>query len=149
MPQDFTGLRAEPALLPVRNEQATAFEDFVEIGESYNLRGFAFNVIGDSALMTTLEWRLPLTGALPVSAFGFSTGGLTGVLYHDHGRVWLDGDEIEARHTVGWELRLPLRFGGSALLVPSFGEGQSLDWENENATLYRDEYFRLAFTQGF
>ena len=149
-PQDFTGLRAEPRLVPVDYAGVlTASEELLDIGDSYALRGYPVNVLGDAALMSSLELRAPLSGPLPVSAFGLSLGGLTGVLFHDHGRVWLDSDEIEARHTVGWELRLPIRLFRTALVIPSYGEGQTLDWEAEGARFVRDEYFRLAFAQGF
>ena len=37
----------------------------------------------------------------------------------------------------------------SGFLMPSYGEGQTLDWETNGAPFVRDEYFRLAFTQPF
>jgi hypothetical protein len=146
--QDFTGLRADPAILPVRYARTYIFDDVLEFGESYFLRGFPRNVLGDQALVTTLEWRLPLIGALPVSVFGASVGGLTGVLFYDQGRVW-DGSNAFARHTVGWEARLPFRLFGRTVVVPSYGEGQTLDWERDGAPFLRDEYFKIAMVQAF
>ena len=148
-PQDFTGLRADPRILPVSYDASSLLGDFLEIGDSYALRGYPVNVPGTRAMLSTVEWRLPLFGPLPVAAFGLSLGGLTGVLFHDHGRVYDDSGEIEARHTAGWELRLAIRLGSATLAVPSYGEGQSLKWENENEPVRKDHYFRLAFTQGF
>ena len=146
-PQDFTGLRADPALLPLRYTTTYVIDDVLTIADAMALRGYPHNVPGEQALATTIEWRLPLTPPLPVSAFGFTLGGLSGVLFYDHGRVW-DADAANlARHTMGWELRLPLRFGRRAFLVPSYGEGQTLEWED--ASFERDEYFRIAMVRAF
>lgn len=147
--QDFSGLRAEPSIVPVAYNLPGILENAFDLPDQFGLRGYARNIVGEAALVTTLETRLPLLGPLPVSAFGFSPGGLSAVLFYDHGRVWADGEEFEARHTVGWELRLPLRLGGTTLVVPSYGEGQTLEWENANSPILKDEYFQLAFTQGF
>ncbi len=153
-PQDFTGLRADPALLPLRYATTYVVDDVLAIADAYALRGYPHNVPGQQALATTLEWRLPLTPALPVSAFGVRLGGLSAVLFYDQGRVWDAEPEATtaatfARHTVGWELRLPLRFGGRAFLVPSYGEGQTLAWERDSAGFARDEYFRIAMVRAF
>ncbi len=146
-PQDFTGLRADPPILPVRYGAAYVADDVLAFADAYALRGFPRNVPGEQALVAGLEWRLPLTPGLPVSAFGFSLGGVTGVLFYEQGRVW--GDNTLARHTAGWEVRVPLRFGRRALLVPSYGEGQTLPWEREGAPFVRDEYFRIAMVRPF
>jgi hypothetical protein len=129
----------------------------LDLTETYFVRGFAENVVGNQALVTTVECRLPLLPPLPVYALGLSLDGLTGVLFYDHGRVWGRPWEPQesgvastlARHTVGWELRLPLRLFGGTLFTPSGGEGQTLSWETDGAGLQRDWYFRLAMTQPF
>jgi hypothetical protein len=54
-----------------------------------------------------------------------------------------------ARHTAGWELRLPLHFLGMNLFTASYGEGQMLGWEANGAQKLRDEYFRIAMLQPF
>ena len=54
-----------------------------------------------------------------------------------------------ARHTAGWEVRVPLRFAGQNFFVPSYGEGQTLRWERDSAPFERDAYFRLAMVQPF
>lgn len=154
--QDFTGLRADPPILPLRYGSAYVVDDVVTIADAYAPRGYARNVPGEQALMTTIEWRLALVPALPVSAFGVSLGGVTGVLFYDQGRVWnatgpAAGAEAApfARHTVGWEVRVPLRFMRRAFLVPSYGEGQTLPWERDGAAFERDEYFRFAMVRPF
>ncbi len=147
-PQDFTGLRADPAILPQRYSGSYVFDDVLELRDSYFVRGFPRNVLGEQALVTTLEWRVPLTRRLPVSAFGVSLGGVTGVAFYDHGRVW-GGSDALARHTVGWEVRLPVRLFGRTLLVPAYGEGQTLPWERDGAPFTRDEYFMIAMTRAF
>jgi hypothetical protein len=148
-PQNFTGLRGDVPILPLRYRPTYFFDDILEFGESYFVRGFPRNVPGKQALMTTLEWRLHFTGTWPVSIFGIGLGGLTGVLFYDHGRVWDTGSADVARHTVGWEVRLPVRFFRRTLLVPSYGEGQTLAWERGDAPFLRDEYFRIAMVQPF
>lgn len=149
-PQDFTGLRSDVPILPQSYLSEVSFlSDIIDVEETFFLRGFPRNVVGDQATLTTVELRVPLVPPLPVSAFGFSPGGLTGVVFYDHGRVWADGSKRVARHGVGWEARLPLRLGQDVLLVPSYGQGQTLDWERNGAPFTRDEYFRIAMTQPF
>jgi len=147
--QDFTGLRADPSIFAASYNTPALVENLVDLPDNYFLRGFPQNVIGERAWVTSVEMRMPILPPLPVSALGFSIGGLTGVGFYDQGRVWADGVDTFARHTVGWELRLPLRFAGGTLFVPAYGEGQTLDWEREEGEFTRDEYFMLAFTQGF
>ena len=148
-PQDFTGLRADVPILPLTyREVLPVLSDVVDLEETYFVRGLPQNVPGEQALVATLEWRLPLVPPLPISAFGFRPGGLTGVVFYDHGRVWSDAATL-ARHTIGWEARLPLQLGDTVLLVPSYGEGQTLDWERDGAAFTRDAYFRIAMTQPF
>jgi hypothetical protein len=48
-PQDFTGLRADAPILPVRYSRSYVFDDVLQFGESYFLRGFPGNVPGDHA----------------------------------------------------------------------------------------------------
>lgn len=148
-PQDFTGLRSDVPLIPTSYSGSAFLDDLFRTAPGYFLRGYPRDVIGDRAALATLEWRVPLLPPPPVEAFGISPGGITGVLFYDHGRVWKDGDEILARHGVGWELRAPLRVFGESLFVPAYGEGQTLDWERDGAAFTRDWYVMLAFTQGF
>ncbi len=148
-PQDFTGLRRDVPILPTDYHTALVASDLVEVNESFHLRGLPQNVVGTRALQTTLELRLSLTGKLPVDVFGWGLGGVTGVVFYDHGRVWGPAGEILARHTVGWEFRVPLTVFGQALVVPSYGEGQTLGWERDGAPFVKDEYFKIAMTQPF
>jgi hypothetical protein len=154
-PQDFTGLRADVPILPMSYRPGFPFSDMLDMKETFFVRGFAENVMGNQALLTTVECRVPLLPPLPVFVLGLSLDGLTGVLFYDQGRVWGREDHTPdvastlARHTVGWELRLPLRLFGSTLFTSSGGEGQTLSWETDGAGRQRDWYFRLAMTQPF
>ena len=156
--QDFTGLRADVPIWPMHYSTNHSFSDIVDLKETFFVRGLPMNVVGEQALVTTLEWRLPLLPPLPINAFTLNIDGLTGVLFYDHGRVWGIPDQALtgvitnttlARHTVGWELRLPLRFSRQTLFTASYGEGQMLSWEADGAQKLREEYFRLAMLQPF
>jgi hypothetical protein len=148
-PQDFTGLRGDVPLLPTTYLSDPVVDRILDARESFFVRGNTRNVPGSAATVATLEWRLPVLPPLPVSAFGFSLGGVTAVGFYDFGRVWDGGSTIFTRHTVGWEVRAALRVGGDAVVVPSYGQGQTLDFERGDAPFERDEYFKLAMVQPF
>jgi hypothetical protein len=157
--QDFTGLRADVPIWPLHYTTNHPFSDLVDVKETCTVRGLPANVAGKQALVTTVEWRLPLLPPLPIHVLGLKVDGLTGVLFYDHGRVWgvipntpgssLSSPSQVARHTAGWELRLPLHFLGMNLFTASYGEGQMLGWEANGAQKLRDEYFRIAMLQPF
>jgi len=135
-PQEFTGLRSDGLLLAGLPLLA---EDFFRLPEPMSPRGIEMNLTGDAAALMTVEWAVPLIPPLPVWAFGFSPGGLSGVAWLDEGHV-RNGAGAHTRRFGGWEARLPLRIAGQEMIFPSVGQA----WNLEDGAAEAVDYFRLA-----
>ncbi|MDP6418048.1 MAG: hypothetical protein QF492_02105 [Candidatus Krumholzibacteria bacterium] len=142
--QDFVGLSADPGIFPRSGGEMDLLHEIQFYPDNFNPRGLKKSVPGRWAALASLELQAPLLPPLPLSAFGFSPGGMTGLLFLEEAGVGGEGDTDNWRGA-GWEIRLPWRFAGQTLLFPSYGQAWDLgDWESGPV-----DYFRLAAVRPF
>ncbi len=117
--------------------------------ENMSPRGYRGYAMGDRLIFGTMEYRIPILEEVPMNILGITIGDVTGAVISDVGNTWYgaDYDANLGVGTVGYEMKVGLKFGDFTLFNYAIGYAQSINnWKNHKTP---ELYIRYALINPF